>query len=941
MKFTAGSLVRARGREWVVLPESADDFLVLRPLGGTDDEVAGVHVPLEPVEPADFPLPDPDRLGDWRSGRLLREAVRLGFRNSAGPFRCLARLAVTPRPYQFVPLLMALKLDPVRLLIADDVGIGKTIEAALIARELMDRGEIRRLAVLCPPQLVEQWQSELASKFHIEAVAVLPSTVTRLERECPLGRSVFDTFPHVVVSMDFIKADRRRDDFLRACPEMVIVDEAHTCASGAAARGARHQRHLLLKGVAADPKRHLVLVTGTPHSGDEGAFRSLLASLSPDLASLPEDLTGEAHRKDREHLARYLVQRRRGDIRHYLKADTPFPRRLEREEPYTLSEEYRRLFDRVLAYAREAVPDPRDREHRVRVRWWSVLALLRALASSPAAAAATLRSRAAVADTDTSEAADEVGRLTVLDQEEDEAAERLDVCPGADPGEHASNPESNRRRLLDMAREAQSLAGPYDRKVGHGIRVVQGLVRDGFSPIVFCRFIATAEYVAQALREALPHNIEVACVTGQLPPEEREARVQALASSPKRVLVATDCLSEGLNLQESFDAVVHYDLSWNPTRHEQREGRVDRFGQPRDEVRVVTLYGKDNQIDGIVLEVLLRKHKSIRSRTGVSVAVPTGTETVLEAIFEGLLLRERTGTLGDQLNLFEDLLTPTTRKVLADWEEASDREQRSRSLFAQETIRVEEVEREVEAAREALGSAREVEQFTLDALRLHGATVERRNHEFLLDLRPLPRGLKDALRASDERMRVRFDLPVAAGTRYLGRTDPLVEALAGYVLDSALDPLGDGQAARAGVVCTSGVSCRTTVLLVRFRFHIQQGPPDQTPPLLAEECRILAFEGPPEDPRWLDESRAEALLSLEPTSNLPLSVQKDFVRRVVDGYAHLAPAIEEAARTRALRLLEAHRRVRQEAGIRIRGLQVEPRLPPDVIGLYVYLPAGV
>src|ERR1700733_11549168 len=124
--FAVGSLVRTRGREWVVLPESEDDLLVLRPLGGTDEEIAGVYLPLESVESASFALPNPELLGDHRSCGLLRDAVRLGFRASAGPFRSFAHLAIEPRPYQLVPLLMALKLDPIRLLIADDVGIGKT-----------------------------------------------------------------------------------------------------------------------------------------------------------------------------------------------------------------------------------------------------------------------------------------------------------------------------------------------------------------------------------------------------------------------------------------------------------------------------------------------------------------------------------------------------------------------------------------------------------------------------------------------------------------------------------------------------------------------------------------------------------------------------------------------------------------------------------------------
>ena len=121
MSFATGSLVKARGREWVVLPESDDAVAVLRPLGGTEDEVTGICLALEKVEPARFSLPDPTQLGDYRSCRLLRDAVRLGFRSSAGPFRSFGRIAVQPRPYQLVPLLMALKLDPVRLLIANGI----------------------------------------------------------------------------------------------------------------------------------------------------------------------------------------------------------------------------------------------------------------------------------------------------------------------------------------------------------------------------------------------------------------------------------------------------------------------------------------------------------------------------------------------------------------------------------------------------------------------------------------------------------------------------------------------------------------------------------------------------------------------------------------------------------------------------------------------------
>src|SRR5215813_2905332 len=224
VEFPVGSLVRVRDRDWVVLPSDDPEIVCLRPLSGSESEVCGIHRQIErhSLKHAEFAPPKPDQAGDFIAGKLLRNAARLGLRNGAGLFRSLGRLSVRPRPYQFVPLIMALKLDPVRMLIADDVGIGKTIEAAIIARELLDRGEIRRLTVLCPPHLAEQWQGELAAKFHIDAELVLSSTIQRLERDLGIGTSVFDRYRFTVVSTDFIKTTRRAEDFVHRCPEFVI-----------------------------------------------------------------------------------------------------------------------------------------------------------------------------------------------------------------------------------------------------------------------------------------------------------------------------------------------------------------------------------------------------------------------------------------------------------------------------------------------------------------------------------------------------------------------------------------------------------------------------------------------------------------------------------------------------------------------------------------------
>jgi superfamily II DNA/RNA helicase len=136
------------------------------------------------------------------------------------------------------------------------------------------------------------------------------------------------------------------------------------------------------------------------------------------------------------------------------------------------------------------------------------------------------------------------------------------------------------------------------------LEVLKAQLKEGHHPIVFCRFIPTANYLGSWLAAELK-GVHVTTVTGEIDDEQRRERVAELSRSTHRILVATDCLSEGVNLQEHFDSVVHYDLPWNPNRLEQREGRVDRFGQLRCEVKTVLLYGANNPVDQVVLEVLI------------------------------------------------------------------------------------------------------------------------------------------------------------------------------------------------------------------------------------------------------------------------------------------------------------------------------------------------
>ncbi|MEU5400180.1 DEAD/DEAH box helicase [Streptomyces sp. NPDC005963] len=970
--YTAGSLVNARGREWVVLPESASGMLVLRPLGGGEDDVAAVFPAFEEVRPAQFAAPSPSDLGDQRAAGLLRTALRIGFRSGAGPFRALASIAVEPRAYQLVPLLMALRQRTVRLLISDDVGIGKTVEAGLIVKELLAQGEAIRLAVLCSPSLAEQWQGELREKFGIDAELVLASTVSRLERGLELGQSLFDRHPFTIISTDFIKSTRHREDFVRHCPDLVVVDEAHTCvaadeAQGPASSSTSQLRYELLRRVAADEDRHLLLLTATPHSGKESAFRNLLGLVRPDLATV--DLESPA---GRARLAEHFVARKRADVRQYLTKEdgladdslverTAFPSdRWTKDEPYKLTPAYRALLDDAIAYAADRVETAgRQGKREARIAWWSVIALLRSMVSSPAAAARTLETRSESAAARTAVEADALGAPLTRDSSDSDRLEGMDVAPGA------AESEQGDPRLRELASRAAELYGPAsDAKLKALTAHLKSLIADGYSPIVFCRYIPTAEYLATHLEKKLGAKTRIAAVTGTLSPQQRLERIEKLAAEDsddpavRRVLIATDCLSEGVNLQHAFDAVIHYDLAWNPTRHDQREGRVDRYGQKRDQVRVITMFGEDNGIDGKVLEVLFAKHRQIKKDLGISVSVPDETASgVTDAVVEWLLLHGRQGT---QEGLFDlDGHQESLDRMEREWNSAAERERTSRSKYAQRAIHPEEVAREVTAVRAALGGSEEVRDFVLEALRdldaqVRTATPTGRHGsgDFAAQVGGTPAGVRDSLAAvlggriveEDREIPFRTSPAIGRGEAALVRTDPAVGALASYVLDSALDANTPGPrpARRCGVVTTDAVTIRTTLLLVRYRFHLTLPSRTGERQIVAEDARLLAFEGLPSRARWLDDDAATALLGARAAANTHEQLARNQITRTLDGLPELSGHITDYGVALAADLDASHRRVRKadtsDRAEIVRGLKVVPQEPADVLGVYVYLP---
>lgn len=948
-----GKLVSLRGRDWIVLPSEDPDLLVVKPLGGSDDEITGIYLPLgitsDLPEDAYFEEPTRDDLGDISTARLLYDSARLAFRNGAGPFRSLAKLSFRPRSYQMVPLIMALRQEKVRLLIADDVGVGKTIEALLIVRELLERRKIKRFAVVCLPHLCEQWQAEIRDKLDLEAVIIRSNTQARLDRQIQGDTSVYDFYPYQVISIDFIKSETRHDVFIEQCPEMVIVDEAHTCARPAGVSQSQQQRHHLLNRLARKPElQQLILLTATPHSGKPEEFHSLLGLLKPEFESI--DLPSSSQNQRRE-LARYFVQRKRVDVEKWMGEDTPFPHREAIEWPYDLSAGYGRFFEQILDFSRKLIaPDPRRGERR-RVQYWTALGLLRGVMSSPAAGIEMLNTRL-------SGLASAVGDEPVSEDSPDLESTENPVGDTEFGFEGDSTPtpvierndwsSEQRRQLRDFSSQLAGLANlKDDRKLSAAEVTLAGWLSAGFNPVVFCRYIATANYVGELLAPVLKRkfpSLDLQVISSELPDELRKQRIEEMGTSKQRILIATDCLSEGINLQMHFTAVLHYDLPWNPNRLEQREGRVDRFGQIAPEVKACLLYGADNPIDGIVLDVLLRKVREIKRSTGINVPFPEDSQSIIDSITQALLLNpdRRITKRCDRDQLAFDFTefdeaakakANVTRKV----DEAAEREKVSRGIFAQNAIKAHEIEADLREVDEAIGDPAAVESFVVASLNnLFGIQVLRDTRGYQVVGGNMPPQLRDLLPPGDK-VAVSFSSPTPLGYHYLGRNNRFVEQLCQLVMANTLDHV-DKRAARAAVIRTRQVDMKTTLLLFRCRNVIEEPKGDHK--IVAEEMILWGWRGTPQDKEFLGHAEAGALLAkARATSDLSAQARASFLKNELVILKSLKTEFAGVAERQSKKLVEAHERfsaLMDAARFQV----VYPVLPMDLLGIYILLPDG-
>ena len=933
MNTSPGYLINARGRDWVIQSGSTENLLCLRPLTGSDDEAVYI-VPLlerEPITDAVFPDPDPEKNGNTEEGNLFRASAMLRLRNGTGPLRCMGNIAVEPRSYQLTPLLMALKLDTIRLLIADDVGIGKTIEAGLIAKEMLDRFEIERLSVLCPSHLVSQWVSELRDHFNLPAVALTASSVYSLEKKVPKDMDITECYPVTVISLDYIKNPKRRDNFIHKAPEMIIVDEAHTCTE----KGGNdsHQRFELLQKLAADKNRHMIFLTATPHSGDSVAFGNLLSLLAPRFSALA-DYDMAKNSGLRNELGAHFVQRQRADLVQY--KDSPnFARRLTNEFSYTFDGNWKEFFESARDYCAR-LGDPRNPSGAI---WYAILALYRCIASSPESAIHALETR--LRKSSDSDDFDDTADL--FDQDSADSIKDLDVTLAED--------RADRKRTNDLLELAKALRTCADPKFNCLVDVLKKHIfkadehsPSGYTPIVFCRYISTAKYVGEKLKEAFPkRHVEV--VTGEQGPEEREQRVVDLSGFEAPILVATDCLSEGINLQNQFTAVIHYDLAWNPTRHEQREGRIDRFGQSASHVKCIMIYGKDNPVDGLVMKVILNKARKIRESLGILVPVPEDGKAIQQALIEATMLKKSLQEDDGQLYFDFGEVESVEENLDKPWQDAADKAKMNRTIFAQRSIHPDEVMKILSDEKDILGTDEDTERFVISAMStVTGNEIHPNNeHKYILDFNNI---LDDSLKNDAEdrelkgQLKASFRFPAPPEYTYIHRSHPLVQMLSSYAFEFVLSDYKDKKyslGVRCSAIETSAVEELTYLYLLRIRLQISSDKNSVVKSSMAEETLLLKLSD--NGLEVLEHDDIKRLLSAKPEANLSPGYVHSVLSDGLGEYRKHPDDISRIVEERRQKLLDDTRKTR-EAAVASGRIDVRPCMPADLLGIYAFIPSA-
>ena len=592
--------------------------------------------------------------GDGDAFRLASEALRIRLAHLFDPYAAVNASHIEPLPHQLTAVYGAmLGRQPLRFLLADDPGAGKTVMAGLLIKELLIRGSLERCLIIAPGNLVEQWQDELHEKFDL-AFEIL----TRTQIEASRAGSPFAEHPRLIARLDMLARNEELQAKLEAAPEwdLVVVDEAHRMSASVFGREVKYTKRFQLGALAARLTRHFLLMTATPHNGKEEDFQLFMGLLDADR--FEGRFREGVHKVDPSDMMRRLVKEEL-----YRFDGTPlFPERRAYTVSYGLSAGESELYEAVTRYVREEMnradrlaEDGTRRRNNV---GFALQILQRRLASSPAAIHESLKRRMArLEDRLEEEKLVRAGRVPAGRI----AAERVPALDEEDleeaPGDEA---EAHEDQLVDSATAAQTIA-ELEAEIAElrGLERTAGALRRSGEDtkwreldrilddplvhdperdvqrkiVIFTEARDTLEYLANRIRARTGESESVAVIHGGVPRDRRRAVIAAFNDDPTiRFLLANDAAGEGVNLQRGAHLMVNYDLPWNPNRIEQRFGRIHRIGQT-EVCHLWNLVANETR-EGAVYERLLEKLETARGTLGGKVY------DVLGELFEARPLKD-------------------------------------------------------------------------------------------------------------------------------------------------------------------------------------------------------------------------------------------------------------------------------------------------------------
>jgi superfamily II DNA or RNA helicase len=588
-------------------------------------------------------LPEPTTFDDPKRLQAFLDAVKWGAISQSddrvlhSPFRS----GIEIDDYQLDPVVRALSMPRVNLLIADDVGLGKTIEAGLVVQEMILRHRVRSVLIVCPSSLQLQWKEEMRDKFGLEFRIIDSETIGQLRRKRGIHMNPWSHFPRLITSIDFLKRERPLRAFRETLEgedtyprpyDLLIVDEAHNVAPPG--RGKYATDSLRTEAIRALTPyfEHKLFLSATPHNGYRESFAALLELLDNQRFARAIDL-------DRNQLDAVMVRRMKNELKLRWDGSRRFAERrvIHVEVPY--EEEEKKAHRALQDYTSLRLEHATTAEERFACEF--VLKLLKKrLFSSPAAFAVTLEKHSASVGVGKTipgwrrEIDDYSDDYANDDEYESETGQAVGTASGA-----FSALSQDERKLLKQLRDFATRSGSLpDSKARKLIDWLNQTLKpkgawNNERVIIFTEYRATQKWLYDVLAlHGFAEEDRLELIYGGMPSDQRERIKAAFQAPPEvasvRILLATDAASEGVNLQNHCCKLVHYEIPWNPNRMEQRNGRVDRHGQKAEEVQIFHFVGKgfgSAQMDGKVgdleadLEFLMRaalKVETIREDLG-------------------------------------------------------------------------------------------------------------------------------------------------------------------------------------------------------------------------------------------------------------------------------------------------------------------------------------